>query len=69
MIRANECKLEGSPEVERLGLNNVFEFDIKIQLKAISDPRGLRDRIAGRSEVHAAIPCRPLACFYQHRIA
>jgi hypothetical protein len=47
----------------------VFEFDIKIQLKAISDPRGLRDRIAGRSEVHAAIPCRPLACFYQHRIA
>lgn len=31
----------GSPEVERLGLNNVFEFDIKIQLKVkpVSDER------------------------------
>jgi len=25
--------MTGSPEVERLGLNNVFEFDITIQLK------------------------------------
>ncbi|EKX37995.1 hypothetical protein GUITHDRAFT_115755 [Guillardia theta CCMP2712] len=51
-ISAKECKLEGSPEVQRLDLNSKFDFEIKVLLQAREDVRGLRSMIVARSEVY-----------------
>ena len=51
IIEAVECRLDGSPEVERLKLNDVFEISVKVQLQGQEDPRGLRNMMTCNSEI------------------
>lgn len=50
-IQAVECRLDGSPEVQRLDLNSKFELSVKVILEGVQDPRGLRSVITCRSEI------------------
>ena len=50
-IEAVECRLDGSPEVQRLGLNDLFELEVKVVLQGAQDPRGLRSMMTARSEI------------------
>lgn len=51
LIEAVECRLDGSPEVQRLDLNSKFELSVKVILEGVQDPRGLRSVITCRSEI------------------
>lgn len=60
IIEAQEAKIEGSPEVDRLELNSKTAFSIKVVLKGIEDPRGLRSKLVAQSEVNVWVDPPPI---------
>mmetsp|Transcript_53688 Transcript_53688/g.78663 ORF Transcript_53688/g.78663 Transcript_53688/m.78663 type:complete len:268 (+) Transcript_53688:50-853(+) len=60
LIEAVECRLDGSPEVQRLDLNSKFELSVKVVLQGIQDPRGLRNVMTARSEITVWVDPPPI---------
>jgi len=51
VINVTKCHLEGSPEVERLGINKRYELQMRVVLSAREDTRGLKSVMVGRSDL------------------
>jgi len=60
LIEAQEAKIEGSPEVDRLELNSKTAFSIKVVLKGQEDPRGLRSMLVATTEVNVWVDPPPI---------
>jgi hypothetical protein len=60
MIEAQQCRLDGSPEVQRLKINDLFELSVKVVLAGRQDPRGLRSVIVCNSEISVWVDPPPI---------
>lgn len=60
IIEAVECRLDGSPEVQRLDLNSKFELSVKVIIQGTQDPRGLRNVMTARSEITVWVDPPPI---------